>query len=222
MEISVSWGFEPVDGLTGCVVILDIFRASNTVIAALGAGAEGVYLLADLDEAKGLMTRNPSWLLWGERGGLKVPGFDGDNSPAHAASLPLKGRTVVLTTSSGTQKISPLKGADRIFFGSFANARALVQTLLEMAPKRVTLLSMGLGAREPAFEDDAAASYLEKALRGEPPDFENIRTALLSCPAAERLRALHQHSDLEFCTRLDTHHVVPVVEFDTHPKAVSL
>jgi 2-phosphosulfolactate phosphatase len=201
---------------------LDIIRASNTVIATLESGAEGVYLLADLDEAKAMKTRNPSWLLWGERGGLKVEGFDGDNSPAHASSLALKGRTVILTTSSGTQKISPLKGADRVFFGSFANASALVQALLQMAPERVTLLSMGLGAREPAFEDDASASYLEKALKGAPPDFENIRTALLSCPAAERLRALHQHSDLEFCTRLDTHRVVPVVEFETHPRAVPL
>jgi phosphosulfolactate phosphohydrolase-like enzyme len=81
---------------------------------------------------------------------------------------------------------------------------------------------MGLGAREPAFEDDTAARYLGKSLKGVRPDFGDIRNELLACPAAERLRSLHQDDDLEFCTRLDTHRVVPIVEFGIHPRAVPL
>ncbi len=219
MEVRTLAGLAEAGQARGAVVVLDIFRASNTILALLAAGAAEVRLLADLEQARALRDAHPDWLLAGERGGLIQPGFDGDNSPAHAATLRPAGRSVILTTSAGTQAVHRLGQAGPVCYGSFANAEAVVRALTTLAPERVNLLPMGLEAREPAREDDLAAFYLAERLAGRRPDFAAIRAELLACDGAMRLRRLGQQDDLEFCARLDSHELVPLVGFEQHPVA---
>jgi 2-phosphosulfolactate phosphatase len=210
-EVVVQRGFAGLERLTGPVVVLDVFRASNTVIALLAGGAAEVQLVAELEQARRLKAVHPTWLLLGERGGVTLPGFDGGNSPHHAPRLLAPGDTVILTTSAGTQAVHRLTAAGPVLFASFANAAAVVAVLLRLAPTTVTLLPMGLEAREPAEEDDLAADYLASSLAGKPPCFVALRERLLASPGAGRLRRLGQVDDLEWCTRLDTVTLVPVV-----------
>jgi 2-phosphosulfolactate phosphatase len=212
-------GLAGLDQAAGAVVILDIFRASNTVLSLLASGADGVWLLADLEQARGLRQAHPAMLLWGERGGIMPPDFDGDNSPCRAAAGDLAGRQVILTTSAGTQAVARLAGAEAVCFASFANATALAGYLAALAPAVVSLLPMGLEAREPALEDQEAAFYLAELLAGRRPDFAPIRQRLLACPGADRLRRLNQHDDLAFCTTLDSHDLVPLVRYEDYPVA---
>lgn len=197
------------------VVVLDIFRASNTILALLRAGAERVYLLSAADSARALKQQKPEALLWGERKGRTIEGMEGGNSPARAGELDLKGREAILTTSAGTQaveRLCRLEGLIGIYFGSFANASFLVE-FLSRENKPVALLPMGLEAREPALEDDLAARFLQEyILQKKPPCFASLKPMLLNCPGARRLLSLGQEEDLAICSELDSMRIIPTVK----------
>lgn len=222
MEIVTLRGLDGLEAVREPVVIFDVFRASNTIIALLAAGADGVALIADLDQAYALKAAHPDWLLAGERNGVPQPGFDGDNSPARAAGLNPAGRRAVLTTSAGTQAVARLTNAAAVFYGSFANAAALTRHLRALDPPRVALLPMGYRAVSPALEDDLAAMYLEQSLKGAPPDFAPLRERLLASEAAGRMRRLGNEADLAFCTSLDHQPVVPRVSYGPYPLAMAV
>jgi 2-phosphosulfolactate phosphatase len=213
-------GLDELEELTGAVVVIDVFRASNTVIALLEAGAAEVVLVADVDRARELRRDQPDRLLLGERGGVAPSDFDGGNSPAAAHRLVRPGDQPILTTSAGTQALHRLGGADLVLVASFANAAAVVSALCHRRPRTVTLLPMGLEARTPALEDDEAARWIAAGIDGRPRDFDRVRRRLLACDGADRLRRLGQHDDLAWCTRLDSHDLVPVVLAGDPPRAV--
>jgi 2-phosphosulfolactate phosphatase len=210
---------DALEGLDGVVVIIDVFRASNTVLALLAAGAVQVSLVADLGRARKLKAGHPDWLLLGERGGLAPEGFEGGNSPANAAGLRPQGRAAILTTSAGTQAVHRLGAASQLFYGSFANASVLTRVLRRLDPARISFLPMGFEGREPAEEDDLAAAWLRDKLLGRRRDFAAVRQRLLACAGAERLRKLGQGDDLAFCTTLDSHVLVAAVSPGDPPTA---
>ena len=217
MIVEIVKSFDGLEDLRGVVAVLDIFRASNTIISLLASGVAELTLLADLEEARRLRARRPGWLLLGERQGIAPPDFDGGNSPVEAASGAFAGRRVILTTSAGTQAVGRLSRAREVLFGSFANAAALVGLLKELAPRVVHLLPMGLEAKSPALEDELAAGFLADLIGGRGPDFAAIKSRLLDCPGADRLRSLDQQDDLEFCTILDSQQLVPRVRYGELP-----
>jgi len=215
-------GLDGLERLSDAVVVIDVFRASNTILALLAAGAAEVALVADLDHARAFKSAHPDRLLLAERGGMTVSGSDGGNSPASAHRLVAPGARVILSTSAGTRAVHRLTSARSVLFASFANAAAVERALRAARPERVTFLPMGLEAREQALEDDLVAAYLTAALSGAPPDFGPLREQLLACPGADRLRRLDQHDDLAWCTRLDTSDLVPVVRPGDPPTAIRL
>jgi len=215
-------GLTDVDSITGSVVVIDVFRASNTIISLLAAGASEVLLVADIDEARAIKRRHPEQPLLGERGGLTPSDFDGGNSPVSAPRAVGTGDRPILTTSAGTQAIARLTRAEPVFFASFANAAAVAKALHRAEPSSVTLLPMGLEAREPAVEDDEAALWISELIQGRTGNFDLVRRRLLGCDGARRLRRLGQHSDLEFCARLNSHDIVPLVRQNDPPRAMAL
>lgn len=217
MRVEIVKSLGGLEDLKGTVVILDVFRASNTIISLLASGVGELVLLAGLEEARRLRARRPGWLLLGERQGVAPPDFDGGNSPVEAASGEFAGRRVVLTTSAGTQAVGRLSGARQVLFASFANAAATVALLGKQALEELYLLPMGLEAKSPALEDELAAQYLAQSLAGRPPDFADIKSQLLVCQGADRLRSLDQLDDLAFCTTLDSHVLVPRVHYEGLP-----
>ncbi len=222
IKVRIHRGHAAVEGLTGTVVVIDVFRASNTIISLLGAGAKEVFLLADIEKARSLKARYPQRPLLGERGGITPDDFDGGNSPANVGALIAPGASPILTTSAGTQAIARLKAADTIVFASFANATAVAEALRDRRLSSVTLLPMGLEARTPALEDDEAAAWINGLIDRRNQDFVGVRQRLLDCDGAARLRRLGQADDLAFCTELDTRNLVPVVVPGDPPRAVPL
>lgn len=220
--VRIHRGLEGVGTLTGTVVVIDVFRASNTIIALLTAGAKEVFLLADLESARALKAFDPKRPLIGERGGVAPDDFDGGNSPAKAGLLVVPGASPILTTSAGTQAVARLRAAETVIFASFANATAVAEFIREHERSSVTLLPMGLEARTPSVEDDEAAAWIAGLLEGRNQDFEEVRVRLLGCDGANRLRRLGQDDDLTFCTGLDSSSLVPVVVPDDPPRAVRL
>ena len=117
----------------GCAVILDILRASTTIIQALASGVKAVIPCGEVAEAEGVATKireaGGQPILGGERGGVRLPGFDLGNSPAEYTPERMAGRTLVFTTTNGTRALLRARQARQIFVGGFVNLQAVVNNL---------------------------------------------------------------------------------------------
>jgi 2-phosphosulfolactate phosphatase len=113
-----------------CVVI-DVLRATTTMVYALAAGALGVIPCLTIEEARQRAAALPAGqsVLGGERGGLPIPGFDLGNSPSEYTPQVVVGKTLVLTTTNGTRAFGRCKHAREVLIGAFANLSAVVDLL---------------------------------------------------------------------------------------------
>lgn len=113
------------------VVVIDVLRATTTITHALAAGANEVIPSADIDEARTLAANYaPGEVrLGGERGGVKVEGFDLGNSPAEYNADTVGGRTVVFTTTNGTRAMEFCRQAQTVLIGAFVNLAAVCESL---------------------------------------------------------------------------------------------
>src|SRR5207302_699734 len=115
----------------GLAVVIDVLRATTTIIYALVAGCSCVRPCQEVDEAKELgsdLTAGTA-LLGGERGGQPLAGFDLGNSPGEYTSRLCKGKTVVLTTTNGTRAIFRAAEAERAILAGFVNYSAVCDQL---------------------------------------------------------------------------------------------
>jgi 2-phosphosulfolactate phosphatase len=124
------------------VVVVDILRATTTIVYALAAGAPRVIPLLTVEEALAAQAAGSgNVVLGGEREGRKIAGFQLGNSPAEYTSASLGGRTVVFTTTNGTRAMQRCRAAGRVLIGSFANFSATCRELA--AEEHVDILCAG-------------------------------------------------------------------------------
>jgi 2-phosphosulfolactate phosphatase len=120
------------DELTGsAVVVLDVLRATTTIVHALAAGAKEVIPCQEIDEARAKHATFPagSALLGGERKGTPIPGFNLGNSPEEYTPTSAGGKTLVFTTTNGTRAMQRCCQAKRVLIGALVNARSVAQAL---------------------------------------------------------------------------------------------
>lgn len=113
------------------VVVLDVLRASSTIVTALAHGARAVHVYGEIEQAKADLAKLPyPALTGGERQGLKIEGFDLGNSPEEYVSNRISGATIALTTTNGTRAMIAAAPAAKVFIGSLLNASATAEALL--------------------------------------------------------------------------------------------
>ncbi|MBR5868309.1 MAG: 2-phosphosulfolactate phosphatase [Clostridia bacterium] len=156
----------------GIAVIIDVFRAFSTEAYLLARGAERVIPVGEESLARSLKEKDPGVILAGERRGKILPGFDLGNSPAQAEELDVAGKTVVHTTSAGTQGIANAIHADEILGGSLVTARAIADYIKSSGATEVSLVAMGLDAVSETEEDTLCANYIQALLEGRKMDME--------------------------------------------------
>jgi 2-phosphosulfolactate phosphatase len=159
----------------GLAVVIDVFRAFTTAAYVMANRAERIIPIGSLEEAFQLRRKHPDWVLIGERGGKRVEGFDYGNSPYEASLADFSSRIVIQTTGAGTQGVVRANGAKAILLGSFVMAGAIVRYIQRAEPEVVSLVAMGSAGVEPSEEDESCAAYIEGRLRGERPDFEEMK-----------------------------------------------
>ncbi len=115
----------------GVAVVIDVLRATTTMIHALAAGCDEIVPCLEIDEARREAASRPAGtsILAGERGGLPIEGFDIGNSPASCTAEVCSGKTMVMTTTNGTRAILACLEADRVFVAAFVNKSAIVEAL---------------------------------------------------------------------------------------------
>jgi 2-phosphosulfolactate phosphatase len=118
----------------GIAVVIDVLRASTTMITALAHGADRVVPVAHVDDARRWAAEiGPTAVLGGERGGLRIPGFDLGNSPREYTRDRMAGRTVVITTTNGTAALQACRGAREIVIGALVNRAAAAEAVRRLA-----------------------------------------------------------------------------------------
>src|SRR5262249_5944787 len=113
----------PADLAGGLAVVIDVLRASTTICHALAAGAKEVIPCLEVEEARERANRYVPGdaVLGGERGGLRIEGFDLGNSPREYTPTTVGGRTVLFTTTNGTRAMRQCTEAARVVIGAFVN-----------------------------------------------------------------------------------------------------
>ncbi|MDZ7617941.1 MAG: 2-phosphosulfolactate phosphatase [Patescibacteria group bacterium] len=114
------------------VVVIDVLRATTTICHAVAAGVEQVVPCLEVEDALAVAkSLSGKVVLGGERGGLRINGFDLGNSPREYTSDRLDGATLVFTTTNGTRAMHHAHQAPRVILAAFVNASAVVQALVD-------------------------------------------------------------------------------------------
>ncbi|RKZ31113.1 2-phosphosulfolactate phosphatase [bacterium] len=214
------------EALTGAsCVMIDVLRASSTLVQALSVGAGPIYIAGSPEDAFALRDKLGGALLCGERNGLIVHGFDLGNSPLVYTAESVGGRTLVFASTNGSKTLLACENADEILVGGFVNLPAVVEELIN-ADKAALVCSGKLGRY--SIEDAVCAGMIidRLAAQGGKPNLvsDSAYTAVwlyrryasnpeetLGC--AEHALYLSQElglaEDVAFCTRVGTHNIVP-------------
>jgi 2-phosphosulfolactate phosphatase len=207
------------------VVVVDILRATSCMVTGFAHGIDSIIPVAKLEDCKKLQLTGLKAAA--ERDGMKVEGFDLDNSPFSYMAKELIGKEIAMTTTNGTQAIDKSKKASKIVIGAFLNIDSVARYLSEQEHDVIivcagwkgnfnledTLFAGALGSKIKAnFEisQDATIASIEM--------YESNKQDLLSfvnkSQHVRRLAGLGISKDIEFCLSFDKYDVVPVFEGD--------
>ncbi len=210
------------------VVVIDVLRATSVITTALDNGAHEVIPVKTVEETQNLYIAcdTTKTLRGGERNALKIEGFDLSNSPLEYSRKTVEGKSILFTTTNGTNAINNVGGADEVFLACFRNAEAVVNLVLEIG-KDVFLVCAGT---EGNFSlDDGLCAGMLIALLKQKVDVntddlglllegfynenkENLLGALAGCYHVRRLFTLGFYDDIKFCLDTNAVSTVPIVK----------
>jgi len=121
------------------VVVVDIFRATTTMVTAFRNGVRSIRPVATIEEAKEY--KEKGWLVGAERNVKRCDFADFGNSPFDYTAEKVKGKDIVFTTTNGTKAITVAKDAFRVVTGAFINLQAVADYCLKHQRDVVVLAS---------------------------------------------------------------------------------
>jgi len=210
------------------VVIVDILRATSTMITALANGADAIYPVYEMEQAQRLAATldRDSVITCGERNGVTIQGFDIGNSPMSCTKNVMAGKRIIMTTTNGTHAIEKAKPAKKMYIAGFLNASAILQALAR-DEQELLIVCSGWKGRS-SMEDTLFAGYLAYHLLGKQRTSgslhdtvkmalslyqqykDSIESAILKSDHARRLKGVVDAKEMKFCAKLDEFDAVPV------------
>nr|WP_205762828.1 2-phosphosulfolactate phosphatase [Aneurinibacillus aneurinilyticus] len=213
------------------VIMIDVLRASSTIVTALHSGFVSVTPVASIGQAYDL--RSPATILAGEQYCENIADFDYNNSPTALYKAKHSGKHLVLITTNGTRALQKIDKAENIFIGCFLNSTACIRKALSLHHD-ITLCCAGTRG-EFALEDGLAAGLMVHVAKNSFPfvhaynlseklescylhHFPQLAQCLLASTTGKRL-VEHQHTeDIFFCSQVDFLQAVPFI----HEKRILL
>ncbi len=222
------------DVASSVCVVVDVLRASSSIVTLLERGCEEVVAAADIADARRLAERLPGHILCGEAGGLPPEGFAYGNSPVEFAAADVAGRSVILATSNGTRILAALAAeAPAVLVGCLLNRTEVAKAALAIARERnlgvAIVCSAAYGGSVFVLEDALGAGAIADAAISQGTDFMSqdaarfardafsvaepqIRKAVRSAYHAQELVDIGLAEDVSYCAQLDVSTVAPVLE----------
>jgi 2-phosphosulfolactate phosphatase len=128
-ELSSDLRLRPTD----VAIVIDVIRATTTLAVLFDGGCARVLVAGDIPSARAYAVSHPGmYLLAGEVGGLRPPGFDFGNSPVELAVADLSGRDLIFSTTNGTRALHACAHAGAVLAGSLRNAQAVCRVALRL------------------------------------------------------------------------------------------
>ncbi len=219
----------------GIAILVDVLRASTTIPIAMQKGIRKFYVAKEVEDAR-LTKKELETILMGERGCLKLPGFDYGNSPTEIFNETSFDKEVAaFTSSTGAKRIVDAIGSKYLIIGSIVNAAAVVKKCIELttnSPLTIVIVptfTHGPITDNTVTEDQIGALLITQEFKkvGMKLDSKtlkeiklleehmknlSIEEILLATDHGQKLIDLGFTKDIEFCSRLNFTSKVPISE----------
>jgi len=192
--------------LTGkLVVIIDVLRASSTIVTALANGCYGFIPILSPDKAreKAEQFEKERVLLGGEREGIKIEGFDLGNSPREYKIEAVKDKTIIFSTTNGVKTLEMVKKGDILLICAGKEGRFSLED--------TACAGMLIDSLKNVFSDTCQESDANLTARLLYEKFgNNILEILRKSQHGQYLESIGLDEDLKFCSQLDFFRIVPI------------
>lgn len=217
----------PADLSGRTIIVVDVLRATTTMLAALANGAREILPVASVEEAvrrKDGLGRRDDLLLCGERGSRAIPGFDLGNSPLEFTTEKVRGRTLVMTTTNGTPALLAGAAGMTCYVACLRNAATAAEATAKIGADSAILCAGRQGRY--AMEDALCAGILAHRIRSADGTVrlnDAARTSLLIArrfhkaidavlprtAGGRQLTRAGFADDIRFCAEVDVDSVLP-------------
>lgn len=216
------------------VVVVDVLRATSTIVEALHNGARAIVPVATVDDAARIAQNigRDSVLLCGERKARPIEGFDLGNAPPEFTAERVRDKSLVMTTTNGTGAF--LSVAERraqgdaeakvILAAAFLNLSAITARLVD-AGGAVAIVCAGREGRF-ALEDAVCAGAVVRGLKDAGGEYtlndgaaaaralagrhmRDLERMLELTAAGRHLVEVGRREDLAFCATVDRTDAIP-------------
>ena len=212
-------------------VVIDVVRATSCIVEAIANGARAVHPAVSVEEAAGLQARlnghGDRALLCGERGGLRIDGFDLGNSPVAVVPEKVAGKRLFMSTTNGTRALDRVRDVPLLMTAALPNRDAVSKRLTERRPDTLAIVGSGWEGSYSLEDSLAAGALVDRLQQLNPTAFcandestaalalwkqwmDNPEACLRTATHGQRLIRLGDHdADFRCCAGLDQLSVVP-------------
>jgi len=211
------------------VIVIDVVRATTTIIEALANGARAIYPTESTEDAVRLASSmgREDTLLCGERKGRKVEGFDLGNSPREFTADAVQNKKIVMTTTNGTRALAAAQDGAKVLPCAFTNLSAVASDVAD--DDHIVIICAGEADRF-SLDDALCAGHLVQRIVGEGDDamhtFNDAARAVRALASARQptkrflgltsggaaVIGIGLADDLEICADVDRHSIVAKME----------
>ncbi len=214
------------------VTIIDVWRASTSIITALANGCAGIIPVAEVQQARELAKKFPtdSILLGGERNELPIPRFDLSNSPLDYTADRVKNKRIIFTSSNGAKLFSDARSAEKTVVGGFLNVTILSDLILRNN-LNVSILCAGKNGQFGLEDAVCGGMIIDKIIKNAPGRFEielndgalaarilynfyanNLTELIYQSKHGKRLIEIGQEQDLLISISIDSREIIPILK----------
>ena len=216
------------------VVVVDVLRASSTILTALINGAKEIIPAESVSVAARISKGLGNSILCGERNGKVIEGFKLGNSPFEYTQEKVKSKSLIFSTTNGTVAIAKSKFAKSCVIASFLNLSAVIKHLSAINDDFTIVCSGKLNdfcvedsvyaglIITKLFEINTKSNYnlldsgyicyqLTKQLiyKNSKPDQHRILNMFKKSEHGKYLLSLGFENDLEYCSQIDSVNNLP-------------
>jgi 2-phosphosulfolactate phosphatase len=211
------------------IIVIDVLRASTSVITALQHGAKEIIPVSNIDSAvkiSGSLFGDVT-LRAGERNGKMIDGFNLGNSPLEYTEAVVKGKSIILMTTNGSAAMVKGRHAKNLIVAAFVNL-STVTTFLRNLREDFIIICAG---KENNFcvEDAVCAGKIINDLENETGNQFELNDSAVAAKALDKafgksilkvlkcsnhgkyLTEIGFGEDLKVCAGIDTIPLLPVL-----------
>lgn len=213
------------------VFLIDVYRASSTIVVLADKGAKKIKVVSSLKEAYSEREKDPEVVLCGERDSVKPEAFDYGNDTCQMSQIDFNEKTCVITTSNGTRALRAYAYTSNNFYAcSFLNLDACLNHVKQNKHKNILVLCAGNWGKF-SLEDYLCASLLINGLRDLTTNINDdirlaweigayyknnpgkLKTALTNTDHALNLKSQNKFEDVQFIIEnLNAYDCLPKLE----------